>query len=72
VNEEGIHMRKITLLAAAVAALVLSLIGTWIGGRTLTPTNALAGSSVDPPAIMMTGAKGLPTSPYDDYDIVVR
>jgi hypothetical protein len=63
-------MRKTTLLAAAVAALVLIGIGTWVGVRTLTPTGALAGSA-DKPPVMMTGAKGLPTSPYDDYEIVV-
>jgi hypothetical protein len=33
------------------------------------PTNALAGSTVDPLA-MMTSAKDLPTSRYDDYSVV--
>ena len=64
-------MRKTTLFAAAVAALILTGIGTWLGVRTLTPTSAVAGSNGNAPA-MMTGAKGLPTSPYDDYDIVVH
>jgi hypothetical protein len=63
-------MRKIMLFGTAVAALLLIGIGTWIGIR--TPASAVAGSTVDPPAIMMTGAKRLPTSPYDDYDIVVH
>jgi hypothetical protein len=68
--ERGIRMRKTTLLAAAVAGLVLIGIGIWVGVRILNPTGALAGS-VDRPPVMMTGAKGLPTSPYDDYEIVV-
>jgi hypothetical protein len=64
-------MRKTTLFAAAVAALVLIGIGTWIGARTLAPTSAVAGSTYNPP-VMMMGAKGLPTSLYDDYEIVVH
>jgi hypothetical protein len=63
-------MRKATLFVTAVAALVLIGIGACIGVRALTPTGALAGST-DQPLVMMTGAKGLPTSPYDDYPIVV-
>jgi hypothetical protein len=64
-----IHMRKITLLVAAVAALVLIGIGTWrIGGRTSAPTSALA---TDQSPVIMTGAKGSPTALYDDYEIVV-
>jgi hypothetical protein len=66
----NIHMRKTTLFVAAVAALVLITIGTWFGVRTFIPTRALAGST-DQPSVMMTGAKGLPTSHYDDYEIVV-
>jgi hypothetical protein len=58
------------VLAAAIAALVAIGVGTWIGVRTLTPIGALAGSTVSPP-VMMTGAKGPPTSHYDDYSIVV-
>ena len=38
-------MRKTTLLAAVVAALVLNGIGAWVGVRTFTPTSALAGAS---------------------------
>ena len=64
-------MRKTTLLAAAVAALVLIGIGTWVGVRTFTLTSAVA-SSTDKAPVMMTGAKHAPTSPYDDYDIVVH
>jgi hypothetical protein len=56
-------MRKNTLFAAVVAALVLIGIGTWIGG-------ARAGTT-DQPSVMMTGAKGAPTSLYDDYSTVV-
>jgi hypothetical protein len=63
-------MRKNTLFAAVVAALVLIGIGTWIGVRTLTPSGARAGTT-DQPSVMMTGAKGAPTSLYDDYSIVV-
>ena len=64
-------MRKTTLLVAAIAALVLISIGTWFGVRTFTATGALAGSA-DKPPVMMTGAKGPPTSHYDDYEIVVH
>jgi hypothetical protein len=64
-------MRKTTLLAAAVGALVLIGFGTWFGVRTFTPTRAVAGSTGNAP-VMMTGAKGPPTSLYDDYDIVVH
>jgi hypothetical protein len=63
-------MRKATLLAVAVA-LVLIGIGTLIGVRTFIPTGALAGSTDNAP-VMMTGAKGPPTSHYDDYDLVVH
>jgi hypothetical protein len=71
VNAEGIHMGKITLFGAAVAASLLVGIGAWIGVRTLTPTGAVAGSTDNAP-VMITGAKGLPASLYDDYDIVVH
>jgi hypothetical protein len=64
-------MRKSTLLAAALAGLVLIGIGTWFGVRIFTATGALAGSADKQPA-MMTGAKGPPTSHYDDYEIVVH
>ena len=56
-------------LSIAAAALVLIGVGTWIGVGTLAPDSALAGSTVDPLA-MMTAAKGLPTSHYDDYSLV--
>jgi hypothetical protein len=62
-------MRKIILFAAGVAVGVVIGIGTWIGVGTITPTSALAGSSVDP-LEMMAGAKGIPTSHYDDYSLV--
>jgi ABC-type uncharacterized transport system permease subunit len=63
-------MRKITLFAAAVAVLVLIGIATWFSVITSTPTGAIAGSTVNP-SVMMTGAKGPPTSHYDDYSLVV-
>jgi hypothetical protein len=63
-------MRKITLFAAAVAAFGLIGIDAWLSIRTLTPASAVARPTDNAP-VMMTGAKGLPTSPYDDYDIVV-
>jgi hypothetical protein len=62
-------MRKITLFVAGVTTGVVIGIGTWISLGTIAPTSALAGSTVDPLA-MMTGAKGLPTSHYDDYSLV--
>ena len=43
----------------------------WYCLRTLGPGDALAGSTDKAPVIMITGAKGLPTSHYDDYEIVV-
>ena len=60
-------MRKLSFLAVAV--LILIGVGTWIGVGTGTPTTALAASTVDPFA-MMTNAKDLPTSHYDDYSVV--
>jgi hypothetical protein len=62
-------MRKTTLFIAAVAVLAVISVGAWIGVR--TPTGALAGST-DQPLVMTTGAKGSPTSHYDDYDIVTH
>ena len=62
-------MRKIVLFAAGVATGLVIAVGTWIGVGTITTTRALAGSTIDPLA-MMTGAKGLPTSHYDDYSLV--
>jgi hypothetical protein len=62
-------MRKISLFVAGVTLGVVISVGTWIGVGTLTPTSALAGSIVDPLA-MMTSSMGLPTSHYDDYSVV--
>jgi hypothetical protein len=62
-------MRK-TLLVTVIAAFVLIGIGTWAGVRIFAPAGALANSTDKPPG--MTGAKGLPTSLHDDYDIVVH
>jgi hypothetical protein len=66
--QRGIQMRKITLFAAGVLTGVMISVGTWIVVGAMTHTSALAGSTVDPLA-MMTGAKGLPTSHYDDYSL---
>jgi hypothetical protein len=62
-------MRKISFFVGVVAVLVLIGVGTWLGAGTWTSTSALAGSAVDPSALTM-GAKGLPTSHYDDYSLV--
>ena len=62
-------MRKISFCVAGVAVLILIGVGTWIAVGTGTSTPALAGSTIDPLA-MMTSAKGLPTSHYDDYSVV--
>jgi hypothetical protein len=63
-------MRRIILFGGAIAALLLIGSGTWVGIRTSTPPGAVAGSDNAP--AMMTGAMGLPTSPYDYYDIVAH
>jgi hypothetical protein len=63
-------MRKITLFATAVALFVLIGIDAWLCVRTF-PASAVA-SSFHNAAAAMTGAKRLPTSHYDDYDIVVH
>jgi hypothetical protein len=63
-------MHKIVL--SAVAALIVIGIGAWLGVRTLTLKSAVAGSTDDNSPVMMTGAKGSPTSNYDDYDLVVH
>jgi len=61
-------MRKISLFAG-VAALFLIGVGAWIGSGTWTSTSALAASTIDPFA-MMVSAKDLPTSHYVDYSVV--
>jgi hypothetical protein len=63
-NAGGIHMRKISFFAGVVAVLVLVGVGTWIGVGKGTSTSALAGSAVNP-AAMMTSATDLRTSHYD-------
>ena len=63
-------MRRIALFVAAVGVFVLIGIDAWLSIRTITPASAVAGSFGNAP-VTMTGAKGLPTSHYDDYDIVV-
>ena len=61
-------MRKISFFAG-VAVLVLIGVGRWIGVGTLGPTSALADSTLDPLAMMMS-VKNLPTSHYVDYSLV--
>jgi hypothetical protein len=61
----------IILFAATVIVFVLIGVATWIHIGTPTPTSAVAGPTDNAPT-MVIGAKGLPTSPYDDYDIVVH
>ena len=61
-------MRKISLFAG-VAALFLIGVGAWIGSGKWTSTSALAASTIDPFA-MMVSAKDLPTSHYVDYSVV--
>jgi hypothetical protein len=61
-------MRKIALFAAVVGAFVLFGIETWASIRTLAH-GELAGPA-DKSPVMVTGAKGPPTSLYDDYSIV--
>jgi type IV secretory pathway TrbD component len=62
-------MRKISLFAGVVSVLVLIGVGTWIGVGTGISTKALAASTIDPYA-MMVSAKDLPTSHYVDYSVV--
>jgi threonine synthase len=57
--------------AAAVTVFVLIGIATWIHVGTPTPSSAVAGPTDSAPTMMM-GAKGPPTSLYDDYEIVVH
>jgi len=52
-----------------VAALVMVGVGTWIGVGKGTSTSALAGSAVNPSA-MMTSATDLRTAHYADYSVV--
>jgi hypothetical protein len=61
-------MRKISVFAG-IAVLFLIGVGAWIGVGTWTSTSALAGSTIDPFA-MMVSAKNLPTSHYVDYSVV--
>jgi len=62
-------MRKISFCVAGVAVLMLIGVGTWIAVSTGTSTPALAGSTIDPLAMMMS-VKNLPTSHYVDYSVV--
>ena len=67
---QGQSHAKITLFVAGVALFVLIGIDSWLCIRTLGPRDALAGST-DKAPVMITGAKELPASHYDDYEIVV-
>jgi hypothetical protein len=61
-------MRKISVFAG-VGVLFLLGVGAWIGVGTWTLTSALADSTIDPFA-MMVSAKNLPASHYVDYEVV--
>jgi hypothetical protein len=58
-------MRKIGYFAAA-ALLVLIGLATW----TVPTTQAFVGSAGIDPSAMMSTAKDLPASHYDDYSVV--
>jgi hypothetical protein len=62
-------MRKISVCAAGVAVLILIGIGTWTGVGTETLTVALAPSTVDSFA-MMVSTTDRPTIEYVDYTFV--
>ena len=63
-------MRKISYIAGVVAVLVLVGVGTWIGVGKGTSTSALAGSVINPSAMMTSATGNLRTSHYDDYSMV--
>ncbi len=66
-------MRKISLIAAVAAAFVLIGVGKWVRPGSSNPSTAVAGSTLNSTMIAgTTGAKGLPTSLYDDYSLVVN
>ena len=56
-------MRKISVFAGVVAVLLLVGVGTWIGVGKGASTSALAGSAVNPSA-MMTSATDLRAAHY--------
>jgi len=58
-------MREINFFAAA-AVLILIGVGVW----TVSTTHTLAATAAIDPSGMMTNAKDLPTSQYDDYSVV--
>ena len=64
-------MRKISVFAGVVAVLLLLLVGVgnWIGVGKGTSASALAGSAVNPSA-MITSATDLRSAHYDDYSVV--
>jgi hypothetical protein len=66
--QRGIRLRRISLFVAAVAALVVLGIETWISVGTSIPTG---GALASPSGTSMTIGAKMPTSTYDDYDIVV-
>jgi hypothetical protein len=65
----GSQLLRRVLFVAVVAAFVMMGIGTWTRVGAPSPTSALAGSTVDPSA-MMANAKNLATSQFDDYSLV--
>ena len=66
--QRGIRVRRISLFVAAVAALVVLGIETWISVGTSIATG---GALANPSGTSMTIGAKMPTSTYDDYDIVV-
>jgi len=62
-------MRKISFCVAGVAVLILIGVGTWIAVGTGTSTPALAGSTIDPLAMMMS-VTNLPPPHHVDYSVV--
>jgi hypothetical protein len=61
-------MRKISVFAGVAVSFLIG-VGAWIGVGTWTSSSALADSTVDPFA-MMVSAKNLPTSHFVDYSLV--
>ena len=68
VTERRIHMRKISLFAAA-AALTLAGIGAWAASTTQARVDIPVEAGLDP-SQMMVNRPDLPTEHYVDYSLV--
>jgi hypothetical protein len=66
-TERRIHMRKISLFAAA--ALILTGIGSWAASTTKARVDIPVKAGLDPSQMMMNGPD-LPTEHYEDYSFV--